>query len=76
MSFPGASGDGRRPRLVVNTLWVAAAATVVAGFVLRALSSVLGRGDLRVAGVALIAVGLGIAVLGWVGERIAARRAP
>ena len=66
----------RRERVLVNGLWVAAATSVVAGFVLRLLASVLRRADLRIIGVALIALGLGIAVLGWLSERFVARRAP
>lgn len=70
------NGDDQRRRLLVNGLWIVAAASVVAGFLLRALSSFLGRADFRVAGIALIAVGIAAAVLGWLGERIIAQRSP
>ncbi|HUZ75605.1 MAG TPA: hypothetical protein VMU87_21680 [Stellaceae bacterium] len=76
MSRHGTNGADRRRRPLVSGLWIAAAATVVAGFVVRALSSFLGRADLRVAGIALIAIGIAAAVLGWLGERIVARRSP
>jgi hypothetical protein len=69
-------GSGARERRLVNGLWLAAAAIVVAGFALRILASLLSWTDLRILGVALIAVGIGIAGLGWLGERFAARRAP
>jgi hypothetical protein len=68
----GRSGN----RLLVNGLWTAAAAIVIAGFVLRLLASVMSHAYLRGIGVALIAVGVVIAVLGWVSERVFARRAP
>ena len=67
--------DRRRDRVLVNALWVAAAVTVVAGFVVRSLSTFMGSSDFRVGGVLLIALGIAIAVLGWIGERIVARRA-
>jgi hypothetical protein len=67
--------DRRRERLLVNALWVVAAVTVVSGFIVRSLSTFFGRADFRMGGVLLIAVGIAIAVLGWIGERIVARRA-
>jgi len=67
--------EGTRDRRFVNVLWIAAAVIVVSGFVLRSLSTFTGRGDVRVGGIVLIAIGLGVAVLGWIGERIVAGRA-
>ena len=67
--------DRRRDRVLVNALWVVAAVTVVAGFVVRSLSTFMGNSDFRLGGVLLIALGIAIAVLGWFGERIVARRA-
>ena len=67
--------DRRRDRLLVNALWVAAAVTVVSGFIVRSLSTFMGRADFRMGGIVLIAVGVAVAVLGWIGERIVARRA-
>ena len=69
-------GKDRRERVLVNGLWIAAATSVVAGFGLRVLASLLSRADLRIIGVALIALGLGIAILGWLSERLVAKRAP
>jgi hypothetical protein len=66
---------GGRNSGFVNGLWLAAAITVVAGFILRSLSSFLGRGDLRFGGIALIAAGLAMAGLGWVADRIRTRKA-
>jgi len=68
-------GDGPRERRLVNGLWLAAAIFVVAGFVLRLCASLLSLTDLRILGVALIAVGIGVAGLAWLGERFTARRA-
>jgi undecaprenyl pyrophosphate phosphatase UppP len=67
--------DRRRDRVLVNALWVVAAVTVVSGFVVRSLSTFMGRSDFRLGGVLLIALGIAFAVLGWIGERIVARRA-
>ncbi len=69
------SNHGGRDRLFVNGMWLAAAVVVVAGFVVRSLSSILGRADLRFGGIALIAAGLAMAVLGWIGDRILTRKA-
>ena len=69
-------GKDRGERVLVNGLWIAAAAIVVAGFLLRVLASLLTRTDLRILGVALIALGLGVAVVGWLSERLVAKRAP
>jgi hypothetical protein len=66
--------DRRQERLLVNALWVAAAVIVVSGFVVRSLSTFMGRADFRMGGVVLIGVGIAVAVLGWIGERIVARR--
>ena len=68
-------GKDRSERVLVNGLWIAAAAIVVAGFLLRVLASLLAHTHLRFIGVALIAVGLGVAVVGWISERFVARRA-
>ncbi|HXQ50075.1 MAG TPA: hypothetical protein VN802_03185 [Stellaceae bacterium] len=69
-------GDSPRERRLVNGLWIAAAVIVAAGFSLRILASLLSWTDLRILGVALIAVGIGVAGLAWLGERFAARHAP
>jgi hypothetical protein len=69
-------GSGARERRLVNGLWLAAAAIVVAGFALRIFASLLSLTDLRILGVALIAVGIGVAGLAWLGERFTTHRAP
>ena len=67
-------GEGGE-RLFANGLWVAAALIVVAGFLLRSLSSVIGHRELRLAGIIVIGIGIVLAVIGWIGERLAGRRA-
>lgn len=73
MSQPNVGGGAGRSFSLAYGLWIAAAALVVAGFVLRILASLLSVPHLRFGGVAVIAVGLGVAVLGWVSERLAER---
>jgi hypothetical protein len=68
------SQGGDRGRFFANGLWVAAALIVVAGFLLRSLSSILGHAELRLAGIIVIAIGILLAVIGWIGERVADRR--
>ncbi len=75
MAQHGSDRDQRNERALVNALWIAAAVIVVCGFVVRSLSTLMGRADFRFGGVVLIGIGIGIAVLGWIGERIVARRA-
>lgn len=74
MSQHGTQPASRRDRLLVNGLWVAAAAFLIAGFILRSLSSFAGRADIRIGGVVLIAIGSVVAVVAWIGERVTARR--
>jgi len=67
--------ESRGPdRLFANGLWIAAALLVVAGFLLRTMASMLGHAELRFAGVVVIAIGILLAVIGWIGERLADRR--
>jgi hypothetical protein len=61
---------------LVNGLWIAAATCVVAGFALRLLASLLTRTDLRIVGVALLALGAVVGVISWVSERYVAKRVP
>ena len=70
MAQPHSQGDGRT-RFFANGLWVAAALIVVAGFLLRSLSSMLGHAELRLSGIVVMAIGILLAVVGWIGERIA-----
>ena len=69
---------GRRSaeRSVVTALWLVAASIFVVGSLLRIAASEWAGYHLRINGVRLIAVGVGFALLGWIGERIIARRAP
>ena len=77
LSQPGTDAGIRRGFSLAHGLWIAAAAIVLAGFALRLLASLLGLPHLRFSGIAALALGLGIAGLGWVSERLAARhRAP
>jgi hypothetical protein len=69
-------GKDRQERTLVNGLWIAAAICVVAGFALRLLASLLTRADLRIGGVALLALGAVVGVISWVSERYVAKRVP
>jgi hypothetical protein len=72
----GSRHPDRRVRRLVNALWTAAACAVLAGFVLRPLGRYLGGHDARQFGVALIALGLVIAGLGFLIERWAGIKPP
>ncbi len=65
---------GRKERLFVSGLWVAAALCVVAGFCLRLVASFMQRPEIRLDGVALIALGLLFAVLTAAVESFISRR--
>ena len=67
----GSKFSRSKERWLVTGLWGSSVLIVVAGFVLRAFGSFLHRPDLRVAGVAFIACGLVVAVLGWLSEKLA-----
>jgi hypothetical protein len=60
-------------RSLVTALWIVAASIFITGCVLRVLASAVIGYHLRITGVAFIAIGLAVAVLGWVGERVLAR---
>ncbi len=64
----------RRNRILLERLWIAAGLVVLAGFVLRPLGSFFGLREIRHLGIAVIAVGVVIAVLGWCAEKVANRR--
>jgi hypothetical protein len=66
----------RRERLLVNGLWVTAAIIVLAGFAMRVLASLVNHPSLRLIGVVVIACGLVVAVVGWLSERLIAKRVP
>lgn len=57
-------------RTVVSGLWIAAGTVVIIGSVLRPLARFLGGPDLRMLAVIVIAAGLGVAVLAWIGEKL------
>ena len=59
---------GRKSRVFPGGLWIAAGALVLAGFILRPLGSYFGR-EFRYTGIALIALGLVVAVTAWLSER-------
>ena len=63
------SGKDRQERVLVNGLWIAAGAILVAGFALRVLAGLMTRPELRLTGVLLLAAGAVIGVLGWISER-------
>jgi hypothetical protein len=65
---------GRKERLFTSGMWMAAGVSVVAGFIFRLLASFLHRPDVRLGGIALIALGLLIAILAAAVESISRRR--
>jgi undecaprenyl pyrophosphate phosphatase UppP len=64
-----------RHRTIANTLWIAAGVTVAVGFLLRPAARYLIGHELRVAAMAVIAIGVIIALLAWAAERLARTRA-
>lgn len=73
MSHSPLGGTSRKLTLATG-LWITAAMMVVAGFILRLLASLLSLSPLRYGGIAVLALGLAVAVLGWVSERLSADR--
>jgi hypothetical protein len=58
----------RKSRAFPGRLWIAAGTIALVGFILRPLGSYFGR-ELRYTGIAVIALGLVVAVVAWLGER-------
>ncbi len=58
----------RKDRTLPGRLWIAAGVIVLAGFILRPLGTYFGR-ELRYTGIAVIALGLVVAVIAWLSER-------
>ena len=58
----------RKPRALPGTLWIASGSTVLVGFILRPLGSYFGR-EIRYTGIAVVALGLVIAIVAWLTER-------
>jgi hypothetical protein len=65
---------GRKERMFMSVMWMTSAASVIAGFFLRLLASFMHRADVRLGGVALIALGLLIAMLAAAAESLSRRR--
>lgn len=65
---------GRRDRSLINILWSLAAIAVLTGAVMRMLATLLERADLRLYGVIVLAAGIGVALLAWAAERMAASK--
>lgn len=74
MTDRDSEGARRRNRILLERLWIAAGVVVLAGFVLRPIGSFFGRPDIRHLGIAIIAIGVVIAVVGWLAEKRANRR--
>lgn len=74
MTDSGSESARRRNRILLERLWIAAGLVVLVGFVLRPLGSFFGRPEIRHLGIAVIAIGIVIAVLGWCAEKVANRR--
>jgi len=53
----------------VRNLWIASGLILLTGFTVRPLGSYLHRPEIRFAGVCVIALGLAVAVIAWLGER-------
>ena len=58
----------RKTRLFPGRLWIASGAIVLVGFILRPMGSYFGR-EIRYTGIAVIALGLVVAVIAWLSER-------
>jgi hypothetical protein len=58
----------RKARLFPGRLWIASGAIVLTGFILRPMGSYFGR-EIRYTGIAVIALGLVVAVIAWLSER-------
>jgi hypothetical protein len=61
-------------RSIVTALWIVAAFIFVLGGVFRMAASEWSGYHLRITGVYLLAIGMGVAILAWVSERVVARR--
>lgn len=58
----------RKIRIFPSGLWIASGAIVLVGFILRPLGSYFGR-EFRYTGIAVLALGLVVAVIAWLTER-------
>jgi hypothetical protein len=58
----------RKPSVLPGALWIASGAIVLVGFILRPLGSYFGR-EFRYTGIAVIALGLAVAIIAWFTER-------
>jgi len=73
----GTNRRGREPEWsVVTALWIGAASIFAMGCLLRIAAGFVNGYHLRITGVYLIAAGLAVAILGWLGEQIGTRRTP
>ena len=68
MTNRDAPAPRRKNSLWPSRLWIAAGVIVLVGFVLRPLGTYLGR-ELRLTGIAVIAIGAVVAVIAWADER-------
>lgn len=59
---------GRKSTTLPAALWIASGTIAFAGFIVRPLGSYFGR-ELRYTGIAMIALGLVVAVIAWLTER-------
>jgi membrane protein DedA with SNARE-associated domain len=64
-----------RPRVIANTLWIAAGVTVAIGFLLRPVARYVIGHELRIAAMVVIAIGVVTALIAWAAERLARTRA-
>lgn len=74
MARRGTESPRSRERVFVNVLWTAAGLCVAIGFLLRPLGRFFAGPDLRLVASIVIAVGLVLAVLGWIGEVVIERK--
>ena len=70
MDDPEVKSTKHWDRTFVSGLWIAAGTVVIIGSLLRPLARFLGGPDLRMVAVIVIAAGLGVAALAWIGEKL------
>jgi len=76
MARPGVQGTERNERLLPGGLWTAAGLTLLLGIFLRLAGGIFASGNVRLAGVLALGIGVLLAVLGWLGDKLRGNRRP